>query len=535
MSSLEAINNTLQEQTKVQEKTSTNIADLRDRIADMLSLEENRRGDELERRIEEKQQKQKTTGKPATSFRQGFAEGTGLTGLGKILQNMLGALGLGGGLLGGMTLGGLFGRAVGRLFFPAIGAFFGVEYLDKWIDPLVDKITGDDATWKMFGQDVDASKIISGFAGAMAVIFGKDAIVNVVKGLFGVGDSTKLGFYRKLFVRRLGLGAVIGFVGDALGDKIKELTGSEELGDAISRTSQWAAVGMIFGPKGALVLGIAALVYSGAKFVVDYFDKNREKLKDKLKAEINEDLASAAEEADAMRKSAKLQAAIAKAAALYSPMDESTRLDPAQRGMLEQQMEEVKALDTKEFRKLEALSAPFMVDRSLGANDEAIWDAAFSRALTVLATSRPDLVRSANEQQLKGFLANSPFMQGFVSADGFHEYLNDFVSGKAQKMVRDLIPDYGLSGRLDVKGNKIDASSGFAYMTQGQILESYAPQYASPANNNNIVDASQQTTIQNVQSQKVQLSDNFPAAVDNHYARQYMGIPGFGFTVGTTF
>ena len=50
-----------------------------------------------------------------------------------------------------------------------------------------------------------------------------------------------------------------------------------------------------------------------------------------------------------------------------------------------------------------------------------------------------------------------------------------------------------------------------------------------------IVDASQQTTVNNTQSTRVQLSNNFPAALDNHYSRQYMGIPGFGYSMGTVF
>ena len=277
MTNLSTVVKELQEQNKT-------LAGVQDSIRAMLAEDINRRkaeeraaGNLEEDRRERKNKERKTTSAGAPKgFGEGLAQGSGMAAARDTLKGFMGSIGFG---LGGATLGGLFGKAIGRLFFPALGAFFGVQYLDKWVDPLVDKITGDDAAWTLFGQQVDASKIIAGLAGGLAVIFSKDLIIQAVRGVLGVGDETKAGNLRKTFVRRLGLGLVLNYAGNALGDAIAGFTGSEQLGDAISRTAEWASFGLMFGPTGAIVMALAAVAYSGALFVKDWLDKKRDTMK----------------------------------------------------------------------------------------------------------------------------------------------------------------------------------------------------------------------------------------------------------------
>lgn len=234
---------------ELQEQNRT-LDDVKDGIRSMLredimmrKKEERAEGDKREAELEAsaaKSKMQKGNKGPATSFKSGLTSGLGLDGI----LDGVSSFGIG---LGGASIGGLIGTALGRLFLPAVGAILGEAYLDKWIDPLVDKITGDDATWTMFGQEIDASKIVSGFAGALGIIFAKEALIAGVKKIF---DGPTGAGYRKGFISRLALGGVILAAGTALGNYITDITNSEKLGDAFSNSSTMAAFGyMIAGPK----------------------------------------------------------------------------------------------------------------------------------------------------------------------------------------------------------------------------------------------------------------------------------------------
>jgi len=262
------------------------LVDVKDSIKALLSEDQKRRkkeesnkGDKEELRREKSNAKAKARQEPAKGFKQGIAQGTGIASIGDMLRGFGG----GAGLLGGATIGGIIGKGIGRLFFPALAAFFGAKYVDKWISPTLDKILGENATWEMFGKEFDASKLVAGLGVGLAALFSKKLIATAVQGaFFGKGD-TKGPAIRKSFIGKLGLAAILGFAGDALGNYIGGLTGSEQMGEAISGSAAIAAAGLMFlGPKGAIVLGIAALVGYAGKALIDWMNKRRQETEQDL-------------------------------------------------------------------------------------------------------------------------------------------------------------------------------------------------------------------------------------------------------------
>jgi hypothetical protein len=286
MTTLADINNSIQEMVQNQESTNDSLQSLVSKIAAEGEAAERQRLKDAANRSQSKSVSTRSQPAP-TSIAQGLGQGTGLSGMGEILGSMLKGVGFGGGLLGGATLGGLFGKAVGRLFFPAVGAFFGAQYLDKWIDPLVDRITGDDATWTMFGKEVDASKIVSGFAGAMAIIFGKDAIIQTAKGMLGVGSDTKVGAMRKMFVRRFGLPAIAMALSGTIGAALEEASGGMVTKDVTSTVIDGVSLAMMFMPGGLIVKALAGFALSGGMLIRDYLRDRAEKAKAEFLAEVD--------------------------------------------------------------------------------------------------------------------------------------------------------------------------------------------------------------------------------------------------------
>ena len=284
MATLVDVVDQLQEQNKSLNEVSTNIKDLL--LAEVQTRKDEQRasGDQAEKDREAKNKGAvaKARGAPR-SLAGGFAQGTGLAGMGESIKSFLGNAGTG--LLGGATLGGLVGKGIGRLFFPAMAAFFSAQYLDKWVDPLVDKITGDDATFNVFGKDVDGSKIAAGLGGALALIFGKDAIVQAAKGVMGVGTG-RAAALRTLFVRRFGLGAIgLGLAG-VVGDAVEDAAGSAKAGDVANEVIKGVSLAMMFVPGGIVIRALAGVAIAGANLLADHFREQAAKQSEAFKKEV---------------------------------------------------------------------------------------------------------------------------------------------------------------------------------------------------------------------------------------------------------
>ena len=285
MANLKAVVEQLKEQNGVLTSVNENIsAMLKGQIQESLN-NQRKAGDEEEEKREARKSSIRNKDKPTpTSFSGGFVAGTGLGGLLDGFKNALGGA-------GGLGIGALLGMGAGRLFMPALGALFGVKYLDKWVDPIIDKITGDDATWTMFGKEIDASKIVSGFAGGLALIFGPKLISTAVSSLLsggGRGPNSNGPGLRKTFLSRLGIGGIAIAVADSVGDFAKNLTGSKDFADTVSNAMTAGGVGfMVGGPVGALVAAGAYIAYESVSAIAAWMKDKGDRMKQKQLEELD--------------------------------------------------------------------------------------------------------------------------------------------------------------------------------------------------------------------------------------------------------
>ena len=235
-------------------------------------------GDDLEEKREKREKKateQKAKNKPK-NFKEGFFAGTGLDGiLGGIKDLASAAFAPFAGALGGVSIGALMGKALGMTFMGVIGAMFGAAFLDKWVDPLVDKITGDDATaTTMFGE-IDISKIVSGIGGALALIFGPRLLSAVIGSYFtDIGGKEGGAKYRLMFLRRLGLAGLILTAASFSGEWLQGLGMGEGLSGAVSMALTAAGIGfMLLGGKGLIIGAIAGFAIGAVKGIYNYLNE----------------------------------------------------------------------------------------------------------------------------------------------------------------------------------------------------------------------------------------------------------------------
>ena len=239
-------------------------------------------GDDLEEKREKREKKateQKAKNKPKT-FREGFFAGTGLDGiLGGVKDLASAAFAPFAGALGGMSIGALMGKALGVTFMGVVGALLGAAFLDKWVDPLVDKITGDDATASTMFGEIDISKIVSGIGGALALIFGPRLLSSVIGSYFtDIGGKEGGAKFRLMFLRRLGLAGLILTAASFSGEWLQGLGMGEGLSGAVSMAMSAAGIGlMLLGGKGLIIGAIVGFAVGAIRGLYNYLnDRGRE-------------------------------------------------------------------------------------------------------------------------------------------------------------------------------------------------------------------------------------------------------------------
>jgi len=239
-------------------------------------------GDDLEEKREkrEKKSKQQKASNGPNNFKDGFFQGTGLAGiLGKVKDLASSALTPFAGALGGASLGGLFGRVIGKSFMGVIGFYLGAKYLDKLVDPIVDKITGDDATVDTMFGEIDISKIVSGIGGALGLIFGPRLIGAMIGSYFtDIGGKEGGAKFRLMFLRRLGLAGLILTAASFSGDWLQVLGVGEGLSGAVSMSMTAAGIGlMLLGGKGLIIGAIVGFAIGAVRGLFNYLnDRGRE-------------------------------------------------------------------------------------------------------------------------------------------------------------------------------------------------------------------------------------------------------------------
>ena len=234
-------------------------------------------GDDLEEKREKREKKateQKAKNKPK-SFKDGFFAGTGLDGiLGGVKDLASAAFAPFAGALGGMSIGALMGKALGMTFMGVVGALLGAAFLDKWVDPLVDKITGDDATASTMFGEIDISKIVSGIGGALGLLFGPKLISAVVGSYFAdIGGKEGGGKFRLMFLRRLGLAGLLFTIGTLAGNWIDSYGGPDGMGSAVSTALTAAGIGvMLLGGKGLIIGALVGFAVAGVRGLFRYLN-----------------------------------------------------------------------------------------------------------------------------------------------------------------------------------------------------------------------------------------------------------------------
>ena len=239
-------------------------------------------GDDLEEKREKREKKateQKAKNKPK-NFREGFFAGTGLDGILGGVKDLAGAaFAPFAGMLGGMSVGTLFGKILGKSFMGVVGFYLGQKYLDRFVDPIVDKITGDDATAKTMFGEIDISKIVSGIGGALALIFGPRLLSSVIGSYFtDIGGKEGGAKFRLMFLRRLGLAGLILTAASFSGEWLQGLGMGEGLSGAVSMAMSAAGIGlMLLGGKGLIIGAIVGFAVGAIRGLYNYLnDRGRE-------------------------------------------------------------------------------------------------------------------------------------------------------------------------------------------------------------------------------------------------------------------
>ena len=309
----------LSEVVKELQGQNETLIDVSQTLAGMLREDKEARQEEERRRSSEELQKSEAdiesrrrarvspVSGPANSFGSGLSKGLGLDALTGGIKALLGPfLGTLGGSFAGLSIGGLIGSSIGYLFRLGVGALLGKEF----ITPIFEKYL---PTWlsgfELFGEGEGAltAADVGGYVtGAVALLFGPKLVGSLIsKGfaslsrlvnatMVGLKDedyldkNQKEGLGKRVkgrakmlgagLVRNLALAGIIGLVGSQIGTGISNLTGSEELGIAVSQSAEWATIGaLFFGPAGAITLALASLAVSGLSFLGDWL-RNKDKM-----------------------------------------------------------------------------------------------------------------------------------------------------------------------------------------------------------------------------------------------------------------
>ena len=294
----------LQEQNRSMDDVSADIRALVRESEAARKEAERAKGKELENEREAKKAARPVASKP-TTFTGGVAQGLGLTGLMDIAKSALAPFL---GTLGGFSLGALLGNAVAGLFKASIGYVLGENFLRPFWDKYVPQWIKDQKLFDFMGKEITIDTIGPGIAGALGLLFGPKLIKGAVGFVFrGLSDSllTLIGKqpipelteaekksvgrrsknwarrFRRGLIGRMAIGGFLYLVGEEVGNQVSKYTGSEEMGDAVAKSMNWAAVGaLFFGVKGAIALAIAGLAVSGLKWIGDWLSKRDQEVRD---------------------------------------------------------------------------------------------------------------------------------------------------------------------------------------------------------------------------------------------------------------
>ncbi len=254
----------LQEQNKTLGSVEANLSKILAEDVARKKKEASEAGDKREAALEAKRAAAKAKRAPKT-IAQGVSKSLGITDLFDSLKNALGLIipaGIGG------SLAGMLGMAIGSLFKMGVGYLLGATYLTPWIEEKLGTWNVD--LFEAFGKEWSIADLAGPAAGAAALIFGPKIIGSLFTSYVEKDPDGKLKLAKMGFLKRLGLAGVILTAGSFLGDYLADATGFEGLDTAVSNSALFASIGMMFGPKGALIGALAGLAFTGIKAMTNW-------------------------------------------------------------------------------------------------------------------------------------------------------------------------------------------------------------------------------------------------------------------------
>ena len=254
----------LQEQNKTLGSVEANLSKILAEDVARKKKDASEAGDKREAALEKKRAAAKAKRAPKT-ITQGISKSLGVTDLFESLKNAMGLIipaGIGG------SLAGMLGMAIGSLFKLGVGYLLGGAYLTPWIKERLG--TWDVDLFEAFGKEWSIADLAGPAAGAAALIFGPKIIGSLFTSYVEKDPDGKLKLAKMGFLKRLGLAGVILTAGSFLGDYLADATGFEGLDTAVSNSALFASIGMMFGPKGALIGALAGLAFTGIKAMTNW-------------------------------------------------------------------------------------------------------------------------------------------------------------------------------------------------------------------------------------------------------------------------
>ena len=254
----------LQEQNKTLGSVEANLSKILAEDVARKKKDASEAGDKREAALEKKRAAAKAKRAPKT-ITQGISKSLGVTDLFESLKNAMGLIipaGIGG------SLAGMLGMAIGSLFKLGVGYLLGGAYLTPWIEERLGSWNVD--LFEAFGKEWSIADLAGPAAGAAALIFGPKIIGSLFTSYVEKDPDGKLKLAKMGFLKRLGLAGVILTAGSFLGDYLADATGFEGLDSAVSNSALFASIGMMFGPKGALIGALAGLAFTGIKAMTNW-------------------------------------------------------------------------------------------------------------------------------------------------------------------------------------------------------------------------------------------------------------------------
>lgn len=288
MANLQAVVKELQQQNNT-------LSDVKQSIMSMLAEdvkrrkeEERRVGDDEEARRERAKEKRKAQSRPS-SFRQGLAQGTGISTVTDLLKGFSGAL-------GGGTLGGLLGMAAGKLFVPVLTGLLGANYLSKWVKPITDYIFGEGKVSEIFGQQIPVEKIGGAIAGVIGMLLAPTLIKKALKAVFGIGTATGRLILSRV-IGKMGIGAAATAAGETVGELVKEAADKDKVKKDTKKSTRFKKFAQLFKVAGSGLVrltipgAIIGSAFAASYLMAEYIENRREQMLKDLEEDMDKRMA----------------------------------------------------------------------------------------------------------------------------------------------------------------------------------------------------------------------------------------------------